>query len=255
MSAGKELTQAISKCQNSLNLCPFPRAIAYSRTQMATNREMYNIVVIGSMNPRIHTPAWYRLVGLIDDAELEEAVKHSQTAVHAAFAHWQIKDIGVDCVQSRWEVATTNAVCLERLRNMTVRVFDEFLNQTQVSAVGFNFNYWRVTDVSDFGRYLGSRLAKTQIGLKEDGLVSGELSLRRSAHDRSILVAIRPSDEAGSESVVNVLNNYEYRFTSTGKGFFRLDDTLSPRFFEDLRDAEEQASRVVQAINQSRERP
>ena len=40
---------------------------------MVSNKDFYNVVVIGAMNPRLHTPGWYRLVGLIDDVEMKEA--------------------------------------------------------------------------------------------------------------------------------------------------------------------------------------
>jgi hypothetical protein len=220
---------------------------------MFTNREHYIIVVVGSMNPRIHTPAWYRLVELIDQAELDEATANPQAMVNVAISQWQIKDISVLCTIDRWEIRTTNIECLERLRTMTADVFDKKLEQTPVAALGFNFNYDRVTEVADLGRYLASRVAITQMGLRNEGLVSGELTLKQSLDGRSRVVGIRPLDEKGCESVVSVFNNFEYRFASDKSGYFRIKDTLSARFLEDLRDAQEQVSRVVQAINQSGE--
>ena len=255
------LTRLCFSCNNLSKGYARPlNAVAIRCKQMANNREFYNIVVVGNMNPRIHTPAWYRLVDLISDDEMEQANKPlsndptslSYLVVSGWIARWQTNTIGITCQQAIWEVNTTNVDCLERLRSITEQVFDDLLKQTAVNALGFNFNYERVTEIAHVGRHLASNLATTRFGLDDNGLISGELSLRRSLQGRNFLVAIRPSAETGRESVVTVSNNFEYRFPNTGMGYFKLKDTFSASFSEDLKEAERQTSRVVEAINQSR---
>lgn len=255
------LTRVCISCNNLSKGYPRPlNAVAIRCKQMATNTEFYTIVVVGNMNPRIHTPAWYRLVDLISDDEMEQANKppsndpanFSYFVVSGLLARWQTNTIGIACHQAIWEVSTTNVDCLERLRSITEQVFDHLLKQTPVNALGINFNYERVTEIAHVGRHLASNLAKARFGLDDNGLISGELSLRRSLQGRNFLVTIRPSAETGRESMVAVSNNFEYRFPNTGVSHFKLKDTFSASFSEDLEEAERQTSRVVQAINQSR---
>jgi hypothetical protein len=220
---------------------------------MTSNKEFYNFVVIGTMNPRIHTPGWYRLVDLIDQSEMDDAVNSTDTMTTLPLSQLSLKSITIACTPDRWEIQTTDAKCLKRLQDMTARVFDDLLRHTQVLAIGFNFNYERTTDIPNVARYLASCLVKTRTGLRDESLLSGELSLRRSLEGCTSLVAIRPKEGPGAESVVCVLNNYEYKF-SGDKGFFNLGETISVKFSADQRDAEEQTSRVLQALNESLER-
>ena len=141
-----------------------------------------------------------------------------------------------------------------RLRSMTERVFDELLEHTPVGALGFNFNYDRITEIADVGGYLASCVAGAQVGLEKDSLMAGELSLRRLVQGRSVLVAIRSLGEPGCESVVQVANNFDYRLAKTEPGFFKLRDTFSEWFLADLEESERQTSSVVEVINRSRGR-
>ncbi len=216
---------------------------------METCKEFYNIVVLGAMNPRIHTPAWYRLTELIDDREMTAATDSPHTLAAFAVAQFEIAGIRVFCTQERWEVQSSSADHLKRMRNMTARLFDDLLPQTPVTALGCNFNYEVVTKVSDIGRYLASCVATPPIGLSEEGVHYAELSIRRTAQGRDVMIAIRPSNEPASRAVVSVSNNFDYRFGNQEKGYVTLANICSPRFEADQLEAMEQTSRVVHAIN------
>lgn len=218
---------------------------------MSVNEQIYNIVVLGAMNPRLHTPGWYRLVGLIDDAELSEA-SEGEVVVLAPIAKWQIKGFGVVCLPDRWEVQTTIAQNLERLQRFASRVFDDLLEHTPVRALGFNFNYERATDDPHLSRSLASFVVRTQIGMNEDCLVAGEMSLRRNADGRVVNVTVRSCEKDNATAMVNVCNNFEYTFANQeSPAFFRLQDKISSRFSIDLEEAEEQTARIVSSINKS----
>jgi hypothetical protein len=217
--------------------------------RMSGNKDFYSIVVIGAMNPRVHTPGWYRLVNLIDDSEMTDATS-SDVVTLLPISKWQLKDFSVICQSDRWEVQTTSAACLSRLRQMAVTVFDELLKHTPVNALGLNFNHERTIDRSHVGRCLAASLARSELGLRIDGAISGEMMLRRSIDDRKVTVVVRASEGVGGESVVGVANNYEYAFgLEKGPGFFQISDTISRRFSADKNDAEEQTAAVVRAIN------
>jgi hypothetical protein len=177
----------------------------------------------------------------------------SDTLTTVALSHWRLREVNFFCTQDRWEVQTTNVGWLKRILDITAKLFDEHLPQTPVTALGFNFNHERMTRVPDLGRFLASCLVKAQIGLMTDHLVSGELSLRRSNSDRTVNIAVRRPEQAVADSIVSVLNNFEYKFTREIE-HFHLRDTIANRYSADQTEAEEQTSRVVLAIDHSVER-
>jgi hypothetical protein len=219
---------------------------------MSTNTEFYNIVVVGAMNPRLHSPSWYRQVGLIDQDEMEAANNSPQTFMTPLAAQFQFKDVSISCLPDRWEAQTRNPQSLDRLRTITGKIFDEFLKHTPVEALGFNFNYERTTKVDHVDRYLAECLAKTRLGLKDDCLVSGNLSIRRSTEGRNILVTVSASLAPGTPSVVAVSNNFEYKFSSE-PGYFSLAPKLGEQYDTDHGESEDQTSAVVKAIDSSME--
>jgi hypothetical protein len=42
---------------------------------MLKDSDMYSVVILGSMNPRIHHPKWYQLAGIFTEADVESAIK------------------------------------------------------------------------------------------------------------------------------------------------------------------------------------
>ena len=220
---------------------------------MSSDKSIYSIVVLGTMNPRIHTPAWYRLVGLITEEEMQEANQNSEFLIHPMVAKWQLKDLAMLCQFERWEIQTDRESVLPRVQDIASQVFDRFLEQTQVHALGFNFNFERDIHGANAGRRLVSLLAIKNIGLKQDGIVSGEITLRRHVSGRTVNVNVRVPEgqEAGSRITVN--NNYEYRFNSPTLQTLSLAETITPRFQVDLADAEQQTNQIVRSMVDSSE--
>ena len=205
------------------------------------------------MNPRLHSPGWYRLVGAISESEMQEAVSADAVSL-PMISKWQVKDFAMLCQLDRWELQTSDASALDRLQQMTGRMFDELLEQTPVSALGYNFNYERDIGHPDAGHKLAALLATPQIGLKPDCLVSGHVLLRRSVDGRSVSVHIRVPDGQEAGSVVSVSNNYEYPFGSATLMKFYIGQVIADRFSRDRQDAESQTSQVMQSIRAASER-
>jgi hypothetical protein len=219
---------------------------------MPVDEELYSIVAIGQMNPRIHHPGWYQLNGLIDDAEFAEAVK-GEVLVMAPMAKWQVKDFTIVCQMDRWEVQARDRGRLARLRALTSKLFDDLLTHTPISALGLNFHYLRTTSAPNVAGCLGDLLSKTQIGLQSRGTVLTEITIRRLLDGRTLNVTIRAADKDERSSQVEIVNNFEYGF-SDKIGQFKLQDTILSQFERDERESEEQTAIIVRSINESLER-
>src|SRR5437879_2622604 len=117
------------------------------------------------MNPRIHHPAWYRLVGIIDEPTEKAALTERQFACMQPFATFQTAIFTVLCQENFWSIQARDAVHLGLIADITAKVFDERLRETPVSAFGLNFDYHRQTKLADVGQRLGERVALLRMGL------------------------------------------------------------------------------------------
>ena len=70
---------------------------------MAEPAELYSIVIVGSMNPRIHHPAWYEAVKILS---AEEASAASLVACTPMASQFQLPGLNIICLQDRWEIQT-----------------------------------------------------------------------------------------------------------------------------------------------------
>lgn len=113
------------------------------------------VVLVGSFNPAIFTPAWFTLHGLLpesaaDSAELE--VAHPQ--VTRFLTDWLRLQVTTD----RFTAETAQAPYI-RLRDLVVRVFKEQLDHTPLRAMGINRHvHFRVASSTERDR-IGRTLA------------------------------------------------------------------------------------------------
>lgn len=199
------------------------------------------------MNPRIHHPSWYRLVGLFDNEEAEQATKTPNTLITPPLAQIQTPKLVIVCQDDRWEIRTTSSDQVHRIQDITSKLFDELLPHTPIAAAGFNFSYWRTADAQDMGNFVASTLIKAPLGLKPDNAISGEVVLRRTYDDHTASVALRP----GADDKQNLFLgfNFEYRFEN--EGFFKLGNVISERFGVDRSETEAQTALILETINRS----
>jgi hypothetical protein len=214
---------------------------------MSDQNDTYTIVLIGGMNPRIHHPSWYRLVNLFDEEEADQGTKAPGTFITPLVSQIQVPKLTIVCQDNRWEIRTSDPGQVQRIQDMTSRLFDEILPHTPVMAAGFNFNYRKATTAPDVGAYLASVLSNAPLGLKAANAMSGEFNLRRTIDDHTAFVNIQPALD--DKQAILISHNFEYPFKN--EGFFKLGDVIAKRYGLDRSESEEQADLIVQAINRS----
>src|SRR5271166_677089 len=218
---------------------------------MLNDKELYNIVVVGAMNPRIHVPSWYSQFDLISKEEYDAAIVAASTLATAQFSQFQFAGITVLCLPDRWEIKTTKRSDLDRMKAITQKIFDELLMHTPVMLMGFNFIWQKATNVANVARHLASRLVEMPFGLADVAPDSGEFSIRRVSENRLNAITVAPSPLPDSSSYVNISINYEYKFAAEGP--FKLEDTAFARYAADQKEADQQALLIVKALNESSE--
>ena len=180
-----------------------------------------SIVLIGSFNPAIFTPAWFELHGLLPEGVAEVAkleIAHPQTTSFSA--EWLILNV----MPERFSAETVQAPDV-RLLDLVVRTFKEYLNHTPLKMFGINRNvHFRVQSLAERDR-IGRTLAPVEpwgawseeLGL--DGPHGGMTSLTMSQLDPKgrpeggrINVKVEPSTRIGDGRTgvfVNVNDHYE----------------------------------------------
>ena len=214
--------------------------------------DIYNIVVLGAMNPRIHTPAWYRLAKLISEEEFNISMLSPEVMTLPMGSQFRINEFMITCQLDRWEVQCHSLENLSRLRAIACKAFDELLPHTPVGAMGYNFIYQRETAVSDIGRFLAKRLSHPSFNLGVVDPALGSMSITQVNGNRSLQVGLMavPPEPA---SFLQVSNSYEHRFISDPTSFqlFNLADTLDKFYEDDRKDAEQRLSSVLAAIEKA----
>ena len=208
--------------------------------------DVYNIVVVGAMNPRIHHPSWYELVNLLSPEQAKEALASSATFGLPGIAQLSAPSLGltISCNEQKWTVQTENRERTSLLQGITFRVFDELLKHTPVSAYGFNIIYRRETRCPSVGRFLADLIAGTQLGLTAD---EADITLRRSLDNYKGQVIIQRTPHDGG--TISLSFNHEYSMLGYQDGFFTLGDRIPAQFEAALTDAEQQTARIVGEIN------
>ncbi len=204
---------------------------------------LVSIVVVGGMNPRLHHPAWYQAIGAIDSDEMDEAVAFDQTVVTPQASQLQFSGITVVCVPERWEVRSSIASNKLRMHGLMLKVFDDNLHHTPVSAVGFNFHYRFESEAEvQLIRRVGDLFPA-------GGIKAATLTMVGQATDQRLQVQLQqPSEERLSAQF-----NFEYRVTTDAgaedSGFFHLADVApESRLVSDNDEADSHFSNYIQSL-------
>ena len=180
-----------------------------------------SVVLLGSFNPAIFTPAWFALHeilprGVAENADLQ--VAHSQ--VTAFSTEW----LQLQVTSDRFLAETLQDPHV-RVRDFVIRVFGELLSHTPVTALGINRDvHFRAPNAAArdrVGRMLapvepwGAYADLLQLGGDQSGMVS--LSMRQSQPEGrpqggQINVKVEPSGRIGDGRLgiyVQVNDHYE----------------------------------------------
>ena len=214
------------------------------------------VVLLGSFNPAIFTPAWFSLHEILpksaaDNADLQ--VAHGQLVVFST--EWLQLQVTPDRFQ-----ATTQQGPYVRVRDLVVRVFREHLFHTPVKAIGINRDiHFRAASPAARDR-VGRRLAPVEpwreiaemleLGGEDEGMTS--LTMRGSRPDGrlpggQINVTVEPSvriDEGRSGIYVHVNDHYAMDDTARD-GRAKLFGFLEDGFELSIRRADDIVNHVM----------
>ena len=113
------------------------------------------VVLVGSLNPAIFTPAWFALHGLLPESAAESA---ELEVAHPQLTRFSTDWLRLQVTTDRFMAESAQAPYI-RVRDLVARVFKEHLDHTPLRAMGINRNvHFRVAGSTERER-IGRTLA------------------------------------------------------------------------------------------------
>ncbi len=190
---------------------------------MVTESDLYTIVLIGRINPPIHSPHWYHNNGQISEDDLRHAIEAPTLVVFPHLAHFSTPSFDVTASAERWEIKTLIRAQVDRLANITEAVFDGLLPHTPIRSCGFNLVRTRFLLGSP--RQLVAAAAKTGLDFGLGDLGVAEIKVGTKGGEHRDTISIVPVEE-GVRFSANI--HYEWPPAQSPDEFrpFKLGPTL-----------------------------
>ena len=174
-------------------------------------QQSYNITILGAMNPRIHHPFWYKLIGAITEEEYKQALSDPQLICTAFASQFSVSNIAVACQGERYTISTQIAGNRKRIAEIAGIVFKK-LFETPINRVGCNSILELETTVKNVGAWISAKMDVARFGFSAESLKSGQLSLTSALQNHTQTITLGPS--ALAQDVVSLAINTEYKPTA-----------------------------------------
>jgi len=212
----------------------------------AVEPKFYSIVIIGAMNPRLHYPLWYKLIGLLTEEESDASRESKDFSITQLAAQFSFDDCRIVCLMDRWEINTTKEENRGRILQIACGVFEK-LNETPLTAFGFNTWADLNTDCPKIGPVLAKIAEDTGLGFSGDGEKNCQFAYTKSQGFQTVQIVVRPS--AILESMIWVAYNSTFAIEPQ-KGYFDLTPRLQEHFDPHWKNAVAFAAGVVKRVSE-----
>ena len=180
-----------------------------------------HLVLLGSFNPVIFTPAWFALHGLLSEEDVGSA---ELRVAHNQVTDFQSNWFNLQVTPDRFSIETMIAPHI-RIRDLVVRVFGEFLSHTPVKALGINSGaHVKAQDKEELNR-IGTALAppsawgpwqeKLDLDCDSGGMSSlkmSQLSPDERPTGSAINITVEPSKKMGRDQLgVYIAINHHFQ--------------------------------------------
>jgi hypothetical protein len=214
----------------------------------AAPRELYFVIVSGAMNPAIHNPQWYRVIGAIDEAELQASLKipSNSTTSFSSQVQFGSPPLSVTCQPEQWWIQSSDAGSWSRMLEIASLVFAR-LRETPLVSFGLQTQRHLDTGASNIKSVLGASLVALNLGLPTGKSTGSNIALSVVDQDYEVTTSIQPSYL--SERSVFVLYQRQYEVPKAPSGYVDLGVLLKARFDQFSSGSKQVGIDVVAAVN------
>lgn len=216
--------------------------------EVTTPREAYFVVVSGSMNPAIHSPQWYRVIGAIDETELQASLKipSNSTTSFSSQLQFGTPPLIVSCQPEQWWIQSGNVASWPRMLEVASLVFSR-LKETPLGSFGLVTQRHIETDASDIKSVLAASLIELNLGLPTGKSTGSTITLSVVEQDYEATASIQPS--YFSERSAFVLYQRQYQVPKAPSGYVDLGDLVKARFDHFQLGSQTVCTDIVAAVN------
>lgn len=220
-------------------------------------QQAVSVVLVGTFNPAIFSPAWLAKMGLISDTALETAKIEYNLPEIAKFA---ANDMSYEVVSTRFQLRTENEPFIVA-SDATAKIFGELLPHTPIKQLGINFETHFSTlsleQRTNLGRALaplepwggfGSRIK--QDASRRGGMVT--LVMQESEpNDRALghrQARIEPSKKLNKETgvAIHINDHFEYQQDAKVSDATEVISILQNRFDDSLAESRKIAGELME---------
>lgn len=176
-----------------------------------SDETQFSVVVLGSMNPALHHPSWYKYIGILDD-EAESSALSNEFVFLPQLGQFRTKEFQLFCDTQRWQVVVPSSDQFDRAIEIAKVTFDDRLVETPIRAYGLNFNHHLATKCSDVGAAIAQLLCGLPFGFRQQDGTTGKLSFTQPVADGIVRCDVEPS--ARHKTMVYVAFNAHYELAS-----------------------------------------
>jgi hypothetical protein len=176
-------------------------------------RDSCIIAVTGIMNPSVHSPQFYRTIGVIDEDELQASLK-MPLSITPMLSQFRFDAITVSCHPTQWWIETTNGESWERMIAIATRVFTQ-LGGTPVS--GFTLAVQRHIDTGvNVKPVIAQKIATLDLGFPSGTSSASSIELAITEEDYTAGSIMQPS--VLGEQLLYLLYQREYQLSVATPG-------------------------------------
>ena len=219
------------------------------------DQDLWQIVVVGTIDPRQHHPSWYRLIDCISESELDTAkqtativIMPPQTGPRFDVVQFDVGPFAVIAMQDRWTIQTVTKGNRERIVRVASAVFTK-LNEIYVSAFGINRKFALPLRSATARQFIATRLTATDLALPS-GDAEGELNYKVHGEGTDTTIRILPSPS--SERWLEVFFNRHHPIL-LGKvlGYFDVGKAITDNAERDWAQASQYSESLENSIKRT----
>jgi hypothetical protein len=227
---------------------PDPKVQSAAAISHTPPTDSYLVIVAGLMNPSIHHLQWYRMIGAIDESELQAALRTPFNTTTPVVSQLQFGSptLTINCQAGQWWIQSTDASMWTRMVDIASLVFSK-LNETPVSGYGLMAQHHIPTAVADVKSVIAKCLSEIDLGIPTGKIVSSNIAATATEEDYKVSVSIQPS--VLNERAVFGLYHRQYDAPKLQGEYFDLGALLNGRVAPFLSGADKFFSDLVAAVN------
>jgi hypothetical protein len=216
--------------------------------EVTTPRDSYFVVVSGQMNPAIHSPQWYRVIGAIDETELQASLKipSNSTTSFSSQVQFGSPPLSVNCQSEQWWIHSSDVGSWPRMLEVASLVFAR-LKETPLESFRLQAQRHLATDASDIKSVVAGSLIELDLGLPTGKSTGSNILLSVVEQDYEVTVSIQPSNL--SERSVFIMYQRQYEVPKAPSGYVDLGALLKARFDQFSSGSAQVCTDVVAAVN------